>query len=78
MLWDAGPLHGLGPGLYFDLARLSFQVPTLLSAAIVTALRPRTTTATSASRTPDRLFMIPAFVERGGIRRPVVRRNPRC
>src|SRR2546427_10185739 len=32
-------LFGAGPGLYVDLARLSFQVPTLLSAAEATMVK---------------------------------------
>jgi hypothetical protein len=32
-------LFGAGPGLYVDLARFSFQVPTLLSAAEATTVR---------------------------------------
>src|SRR6266478_8121211 len=63
-------LFGAGPGLYFDLSRLSFQVPTLLSAPQAITVRARTATRTTVEVRKNllRMFLLlcGGIIPRGG------------
>src|SRR6266542_1975551 len=56
-------LFGAGPGLYLDLSRLSFQVPTLLSAPQAITVKANTANRTTVEVRKSLLRMFFSFVQ---------------